>query len=112
MHYGEEYRRKWQGFSPREMAEIWSRKFEGERIHPTVVVALGDSLIWEHPPTLPTVVDALHQLQDRMARDRQASTVRLPAPSECADPSSPTVQAALAEMRRFVASKRFPKEAA
>ncbi len=101
MHYGEEYRRKWQGFSPREMAEIWTRKFTEEEIHPSVVAKLH--LHWEHPPTLVQVIDGLHQLmKERREQLRQEMVARsLPAPDQVADPNSPIVQEALAELRRF-----------
>ena len=105
-HYGDEFRRKWQGFTPKEMAELWSRKFLMEGIHPSVVLRLGDSLNWPHPPTLPVVVDALNELQERMKREQaeQRGLKALPAPSMVADPSSPVVQAAREEIRRWLAA--------
>ena len=110
MHYGEEYRRKWQGFTPREMAEIWSRKFEIEGIHPTVVMKLGDRLDWEHPPTLPMVIDAAQKLQAEFAREMKArmDATALPAPADIADPDSPAVIAAREELRQFVNARRMP----
>lgn len=104
MHYGEEYRRKWQGFSPREMAEIWSRRFTLDGIHPTVVVKLGDQLDWEHPPTLPMVMDAAHKLQAEFARNQraQSSALALPDDASLAKPDSPAVATFRAEMAKFL----------
>jgi hypothetical protein len=110
LHYGEEFRRKWQGFSPNEMAKVWVKRFEAAGIHRSVVERLVDEIVWEHPPTLPVIVDALDALQERLRREQQQNEamLRLPAPSEVADPDSPVVQTALAELRRFVKARRMP----
>jgi len=104
MHYGEEYRRKWVGFSPREMAELWSRRFTLDGISPVVVLRLGDQLDWEHPPTLPQVMIAAHKEQERYTNELQtkATVLALPDDSSVAKPDSPAVTTFRAEMAKFL----------
>ena len=103
-HYGEEYRRKWSGFTPREMAQLWASKFSNAGIDVATIRALGDRLQWEHPPTLPVVVDELQDLQTLLRREAQARAIelRLPAPADLARPDSPAVIAFRAELDRFM----------
>lgn len=92
------------------MAELWSRKFALDGIHPTVVTKLGDSLTWEHPPTLPAVTTALQELQEKMRRELAESQAlkALPAPSQVAAKDSPVRMQAMAEIRRFLGQHRMP----
>ena len=104
MHYGEEYRRKWSGFTPREMAEIWSKRFTLDGISPEVVVRLGDRLHWEHPPTLPQVMVEATRAQEEYAHEMKAraTATALPNDASLAKPDSPAVQAFRAEMAKFM----------
>lgn len=92
------------------MIDIWSRKFELAGIDPSVVLRLGDYLVWDHPPTLPQIMESLAELQDDRSREMKAQMAEraLPAPSELADPNSPVVIAAREELKRFIASRRMP----
>lgn len=104
MHYGEEYRRKWQGFTPREMAEIWAKRFTMDGISPAVVVRLGDRLDWEHPPTLPQVMIAAERLQQEYDMERRNGDAMLQLPNDAAlaKPDSPAVQAFRQEFQKFM----------
>lgn len=65
---------------------------------------LADEIEWDHPPTLAQIVSALEALQGRLHREQRErrAALALPAPSDVADPSSPVVKQAQAEMRRFL----------
>ena len=103
-NYGEEFRRKWQGFTPRELGLMWSRKFSTAKIHPSVIDRLCDTLQWTRTPNLPEIVEALEALQEDMKREQNEAQIvaRLPAPSQVADPASKAVQDFKAEMKRFM----------
>lgn len=107
MTYGAEYLRKWSGFTPDEMCRAWSRKFQASGIPSSVVIMLADAMTWEHPPTVIQIVDALEQLHAKRARDAQFDATRnqvraLRDDSKVADPNSPVVKTAMAEMRKFL----------
>ena len=107
-NFGEAFRRKWQGFTPRELGLLWSQRFSKERIHPSVIDRLCDEIEWLHPPNLTEIVEALTTLQGVMKRehDERSLALRLPAPSIVAAPDSEAVKAFRNEFRRF-ASKHF-----
>ena len=107
MTYGAEYLRKWSGFTPDELCRVWSRKFQTSGIPSAAVIMLADAMTWEHPPTVIQIVDALEQLQAKRARDAQFDATRnqvraLRDDSKVADPNSPVVKTAMAEMRKFL----------
>ena len=81
--YGAEYLRKWSGFTPDELCRVWSRKFQTSGI------------------------PSAEQLQAKRARDAQFDATRnqvraLRDDSKVADPNSPVVKTAMAEMRKFL----------
>ncbi len=106
--YGEEFRRKWAGFTPRELGALWSRRFSLAKIHPNAIDRLCNRITWSHPPSLPDIVSTLEALQVEMKREHDESTTlaRLPAPSTVADPKSEAVTQFRAQFRQF-AKKHF-----
>ena len=106
--YGSEYLRKWAAFSPGEMLDIWLAKFQAERVHLQSIQRLIDTMSWDHPPTLPMVVERLKEITEALRIESQQLHARLPPPDQCAKPDSPVVKECLAEMRRFVAKRRMP----
>lgn len=105
--YGAEYLRKWAAFTPPEMLALWAAKFEAERIHPDAVHRLVETMSWEHPPTLPQVVDRLHEIEEQLRVELRQEQARLALPNDAllAKRDSPAVQKALDDMRRFIARR-------
>jgi hypothetical protein len=108
--YGNEYLRKWAAFSPGEMLDIWLAKFQAERIQAGAIQRLIDTMSWDHPPTLPMVVERLREIGEAMRIEgvQQQMHARLPAPDQVAKADSPVVQECLREMRRFINRHRMP----
>lgn len=108
--YGSEYLRKWAAFSPGEMLDIWLAKFQAERLHEGSIQRLIDTMSWDHPPTLPMVVERLKEITESLRVEAQQASMhaRLPAPDQVAKADSPVVRECLAEMRRFINRHRMP----
>ncbi len=106
--YGAEYLRKWAAFSAGEMLDIWLAKFSAERVHPQSIQRLIDTMSWDHPPTLPMVVERLKEITESLRVESQQLHARLPPPDQVARADSPVVKECLEEMRRFVAKRRMP----
>lgn len=86
--YGEEFKRKWSGFTPGELRKLWAQKFTQERIAGDLIAALSNSLDWEHPPTLPQLVDKLLRMRAEKLLGRETANfyARLPDDSQLVAP--------------------------
>jgi hypothetical protein len=90
-----------------EVMLVWLKKLR--RFHPLVIGRALDDVVdggGQWPPSLADFTKACHDAEVRLKGERPM--LALPSPSEVADPDSPVVQTALAELRRFVKARRMP----
>jgi hypothetical protein len=103
--------------SEEQEREAWAKAMQGvqnvwaealSEFHVDVIsaavrdLALSDQM-W--PPSLPEFVGMCREQEERI---KPAPLLQLPNDASLADPDSPVVQEALAELRRFTAAKRMP----